>query len=340
MKRVLVAGAGGYIGTVLVKELLANSYQVTALDRFFFGEKLLDDVRNKSGLAIVKKDIRDITETDLVGIDAVCNLAGLSNDPSCEIDPKLTYDINCKGRLKVAQTAKRAGVSRYVLSSSCSVYGTGTSTKLTETSKTAPLSTYAKSSLQAEKETLALADNSFSVSVLRNATVFGLSRRVRFDLVVNLMTLHAVRKARIIVMGGGKQWRPLIHVCDVARAIRTVIESPVDKVSGEIFNIGLKNYQILTLAYLVRETLPFPLEIDVAPDDPDRRNYNVSFQKARGMLGFEAEISVADGIREIYDALKAGEIDAEANTSTVNWYRSILEAKSLIDSVMLDGRIL
>jgi nucleoside-diphosphate-sugar epimerase len=141
-------------------------------------------------------------------------------------------------------------------------------------------------------------------------------------------------------MGGGKQWRPLVHIRDVARAFRTVLEAPTPSVHGALFNIGKQNAQVLSIAYIIRETLPFPLQIEVAPDDPDRRDYNVSFAKAKQVLGFEAQHSIADGTREIYEALKMGVVENGPKTSTVRWYRNVIEAQKLVESVALNGRLL
>jgi nucleoside-diphosphate-sugar epimerase len=163
---------------------------------------------------------------------------------------------------------------------------------------------------------------------------------MRFDLVVNLMTLTAFQKNRIIVMGGGLQWRPLVHLSDVSKAFITVLGTNKDKTNKEVFNIGLDNFQIKNLAYLVREELPFPVEIDIAPDDADKRDYNVIFNKAESVLGFKAETNVIQGIKEIYFALKSGNVDIGPKTITVQWYRNILDAKALLDSVVLDGRII
>jgi nucleoside-diphosphate-sugar epimerase len=163
---------------------------------------------------------------------------------------------------------------------------------------------------------------------------------MRFDLVVNLMTLTAFQKRRIIVMGGGLQWRPLVHLSDVSRAFNAVISSNTDIVNKEVFNIGLDNFQIKNLAYLVREELPFPVEIEIAPDDADKRDYNVVFKKAREKLGLYAEVDVIQGVQEIYHALKTGTVDFGPKTVTVQWYRNILEAKALLDSVLLDGRVI
>jgi nucleoside-diphosphate-sugar epimerase len=320
--------------------LLAQEYKVVAVDRYFFGMDPIKDFIGNKNIEILKKDIRDLTGKDFVGVDVVCDLACLSNDPAGEIDPQLTYQINRDGRIHVAKTAKEAGVKQYILSSSCSVYGQGEEPKLTEKSPTNPISVYAKSTLQAESANLDIADNNFSVTALRNATVFGLSNRMRFDLVVNLMTLTAFQKGQIIVMGGGLQWRPLVHLSDVSRAFISVIKSPIEKINKEVFNIGLDNFQIRNLAYIVRDELPINIEIDLAPDDADKRDYNVVFDKAENTLGFRAETHVTDGVNEIYQALKSGKVDTGDKTVTVKWYRNILDAQKLVDSVTLDGRII
>jgi nucleoside-diphosphate-sugar epimerase len=340
MSKVLVTGAGGYIGTQLVRDLVKSGHEVTAVDRFFFGREPLAEFVNNKKVNIVQKDIRDLSEKDFSGHDAVCDLACLSNDPAGEIDPQLTFSINRDGRIHVAKTAKAAGVEKYVISSSCSVYGEGEDAQLAENSKTNPISVYAKSTLEAEQQNLSIADHNFSVTALRNATVFGLSTRMRFDLVVNLMTLSAFQKGRIIVMGGGQQWRPLVHVSDVSKAFLKVIKDRTSRVNREIFNIGSENIQMLSLAYLVRDSLPLHVEIDVAPDDADKRNYNVAFEKSKTFLGFDPEVTIPQGIKEIYFALKSGKVDVGVKTVTVNWYKHILEAKELISKIVLDGRVI
>jgi nucleoside-diphosphate-sugar epimerase len=340
MSKVMVTGAGGYIGTQLVRDLVKVGHEVTAVDRFFFGKEPLSEFVGNKQVTIKQKDIRDLDQNDLKGHDAVCDLACLSNDPAGEIDPLLTYQINRDGRIHVAKTAKQSGVEKYIISSSCSVYGKGEEPQLSETSNTNPISVYAKSTLEAEQQNLSIADNNFSVTALRNATVFGLSTRMRFDLVVNLMTLTAFQKGRIIVMGGGLQWRPLVHLSDVSKAFMAVISAEEKIVNKEVFNIGLDNFQIKNLAYLVRQELPIPVEIDVAPDDADKRDYNVIFKKAEQKLNFKANFSVVQGIKEIYLALNIGKVDVGVKTVTVEWYKNIIGAKSLIDSVMLNGRVI
>jgi nucleoside-diphosphate-sugar epimerase len=337
---VLITGVGGYIGSTLAEVLLAQGIRVTGVDRFFFGEDLVADLARNPSFTPVKKDIRDLAESDFAGVDAVCDLAALSNDPSGEIDPELTHAINHRGRLHVAATAKAAGVRRYILASSCSVYGAGKTADLDERSEPNPISTYAKANLAAERSVLPLAAPGFTVTVLRQATVFGLSRRMRFDLAINLMTLNAVEKARIFVLGGGRQWRPIVHVRDTSRAFLEVLRADPNLVTGEIFNVGLQNTQILSLAYIVRENIPFPIELQVVPDDPDKRDYNVSFAKIRERLGYSAEFTPDQGVHEIYEALKTGRISPVPTTYTVAWYKKIIEAQKLVESVTLNGRLL
>jgi len=340
MKTVLVTGAGGYIGSVLVEQLLDDDWSVIAVDRFFFGQERLQGLVPHPRLRLLVKDVRDVVPADMAGVDAVCDLAALSNDPSGDLDPELTMAVNFTGRANVARAAKAAGVRRYVLASSCSVYGKGETDFLDETCQAHPLTVYAKANLAAEQGILPLASPDFSVTVLRQATVFGLSRRMRFDLIVNIMTLNAVEKSKLYIMGGGKQWRPLVHVADTSAAFRCVLDAPLAKVNGEIFNVGATNMQVLNVAYTVREAIPFTIEIQVVPDDPDKRSYNVSFDKMARVLDFTPARRPEEGVSEIYEALKMGRISAEPWTYTVGWYRRILEAKQLVDRVMLNDRLI
>jgi nucleoside-diphosphate-sugar epimerase len=337
---VLITGAGGYIGSVLTGMLIEQGHCVTAVDRFFFGEDVLSPLRANERLSVVKEDIRDVTPKLFKGVDAVFDLAALSNDPAGDLDADLTEGINHKGRARVARCAKAAGVGRYVLSSSCSVYGHGDRKALDETSQVNPLTSYARANLRAEEETLQIADDQFSCTTIRNATVFGLSPRMRFDLVINLMTLNAVQKGKIIVLGGGRQWRPIVHVRDVARAFIAILKADRAKISGQVFNVGAGNHQVLSLAYMVREVLPFHIDIEVAPDDNDKRDYHVSFSKIEKMLGYKPLVTVSEGIREIYEALKSGDVFATPETITVGWYRTIIESEKLIKRIQLNDRLI
>jgi len=336
MARLFVTGAGGYIGSVLCPVLLEAGHEVVAYDRFYFGETLPVHPR----LERLQGDIRDVGPDRFEGVDAVFDLAALSNDPSGDLDPELTRAVNHAGRVRVARCAKEAGVGRYVLSSSCSIYGTGQRRELTEADPVHPLTVYAQSNLAAEEDTRALADDDFVVTALRNGTVFGVSPRMRFDLVINIMTLHAFERGRILVTGGGRQWRPLVHVRDVAQGFLALLGADPAAIQGEVFNIGCGNFRVRTVASIVREVLPIPVTVEVAPDDADKRDYSVSFDKLEQRVGFRAETSVEDGIREVYDALKFGDVEPGPRTSTVGWYRRLIEAKALVDALVIDGRLL
>jgi nucleoside-diphosphate-sugar epimerase len=325
--KVLVTGAGGYIGTALVDMLLGNGFQVTGYDRCFFGEEVFGGTLKNPLFSLKKKDIRDIGEDDLRGVDAVFDLAALSNDQTGELDKELTYSINYSGRLNVAEAARRAGVKRYLLASSCNVYGAGEGASLTEASGTCPVSTYAKVNLETEDAVLPLAEDGFSVTVLRLPTIYGLSKRMRFDLVLNQMTLDAVRNGSIHV-NGGKQWRPLLHVRDAARAFELAVASEGNKINGEVFNLGdsVQNFRILDLAHLVRRELPFPVDLEVLSGNGETIDYNVSFDKIRNVLGFKAGLTPSAGVREVYDAIINHRTETGIRSVTFKWYESLMRS--------------
>lgn len=338
--KVLVTGGGGYIGSVLVPMLLERGYKVKCLDRFFFGEGTLADVAGDPNLEIIKDDIRWFDPKILQDVDAVMDLAALSNDPSGELDPSKTMEINYKGRARVANLAKKYGVSKYILASSCSVYGFQDEI-VNERSQTNPLTTYAKANLSAEKEILPLADDNFCVTVLRQATVYGLSPRMRFDLAINGMVLGFYKNKKIPIMRDGTQWRPFVHVKDTSRAFITVLESDPSTVNKEIFNVGSneQNIQILPLAKLIAEAIDLPFEFEWY-GSPDKRSYRVDFTKIEKVLGFKPKYTPRDGAREVYDALVEGRITDSIKTRTVEWYKYLLEAHRIIKEVEMRGVIL
>jgi len=342
MAKVMVAGAGGYIGVPLCHKLLDKGHSVVALDRFFFGKSRIGDLNKNSRAAIMTEDIRNVTPDMLAGIDAVIDLAGLSNDAAAEIDPELTRSINCEGGMHLARSAKEAGVRRYVYSSSASVYGRGVHERLTETDECQPQTLYAESKLQVEDLLGKLAAPGFEIVIFRNATVFGLAPRMRFDLAINIMTLRAWKERVIYIMGGGEQWRPFVHVGDVVRALVQGVEEDASVVAGEIFNVGGDdmNYQIQHLAQFVLDVIP-NVAVHRIPDDPDKRTYNLSFAKIKQHLGFEPAIRAHEGIVEIKQALDRGAISADDPTFyTLQWYRSLLDWDRRIKELVLHDRIL
>lgn len=338
--KIMVTGGAGYIGSELCSQLLAAGHSVVVYDRFFFKQDIFKNLLHSIYFSVVKNDIRLIKDSDFSGIDVVIDLAALSNDPSGDLNPAWTKEINHLGRVNVATRAKKAGVSRYILASSCSVYGDPVQREVDENSLCNPLTAYAKANLDAEAGVLALSDSKFTVTVLRQATVFGKSERMRFDLVVNLMTLHAFTKKQIYIMGGGNQWRPLVHVADTSRAFTLVMSAAKEKIQGEIFNIGLSNFTVAEIAYIVRSSLPFEVSIELLPEDADKRSYSVSFSKAKSVIGFEAKNQVSYGVNEIYNGLKCGELTDELRTKTVAWYKYLLESRKLLTSIQIDGKIL
>jgi len=342
MKTVLVVGGAGYIGSVVTEMLLDQGHQVRVLDRMFFGRELMSPLEKRAGLSIVKDDTRYACASAFDGVDIVMDLAGISNDPASDLPPRITEEINLSGAVHMAQLAKEAGAQRYLYSSSCSIYGhsNGNGERLTECSPKAPVSLYARTKIAAEEELRKLNDDDFAVVFLRNATVYGLSYRMRFDLVINLMTLYAYKKRRLYVLGGGEQWRPLVHVRDVARAFLLMMEAPADKIAGQAFNVGSndQNYQIYRIAQMVRDVVPHT-DLEVVPDDPDKRSYNVSFDKIENVLGFRVEKTPYEGIVEVKQALEQGRVDDSIRTKTVHYYRYLLDAEKLLQEVSYNGRV-
>lgn len=343
MKNILVTGAGGYIGTVLVKQLLDAGHSVVGVDRYFFGQELLGaDVLANRRFKLYRQDLRQLSERDFKDVDVVMDLAGLSNDPTCDLDPEITRKINYLGSLNAAKAAKAARVPRYIYSSSCSVYGEGEEQRLTETSPMRPVSAYAQAKVDSEKSLSEMAGKDFSVSILRNATVYGYSNRMRFDLVINMMTLYAWRNKKIFIVGGGKQWRPVVHVADVARAFVATMNAPVEAVNHQVFNVGSneQNFQVLQIANAVRNVLT-DTEVVMVPSDDDKRTYNVAFDKIAECLNFKVSKTPLDGIREVKEALDSGAVNPDdPRTTTLKYYQYLLNAEKVIREVSLDGQIL
>lgn len=322
--KILVTGAGGYIGSVLVPMLLEVGHEVVAVDRFLFGREVLPD--QADGLTVVQDDVRRIPTAILEGVDAVVDLAALSNDPAGELDPEKTWEINHRARVRLAHLAKEQGGRRYLLPSSCSVYGFQDGL-LDESSPPNPLTTYAKANLQAERDILPLADPEFCVVVIRQATVYGYSPRMRFDLAINGMVRGFFRNGRIPILRDGTQWRPFIHVRDTCRAILLMLEAPADRVNGEVFNVGSddQNVQIMPLARRVAEAMGVPFEYEWY-GLPDHRSYRVSFRKIADRLGYRTAYTIEDGAREVYRALCEGRMDPDdPRTITVAWYKHLIE---------------
>jgi nucleoside-diphosphate-sugar epimerase len=343
---IFVAGGSGYIGSVLVPRLLDQGHRVTVLDRLYFGDTLAEPrARFGERLRVVRDDVRTFDTALLDSVDAVVDLAGISNDPSCELEPDVTQSVNVGGTKRLARAAEKRGVGRYVFSSSCSVYGHGDGLGLVETSPRQPVSLYARTKAEIEEFLFDLArkpGGSMDVTCLRLATVFGLSPRMRFDLAVNVMTKNAYVQRRITVDGGGRQWRPFVHVQDAARAFEMALTGDRAKLAGEVFNVGAdpSNIQVLNLAFRVRDAIP-GTEVVHAPTDPDLRDYNVSFEKVRRVLDFRTEHTIDEGIREVLAALREGVVDPdERRWYTLKQYVFLRDAERAHRDLAVDGRLL
>jgi len=340
-KKILVTGAGGYIGTTLVPMLLSEEAKVIAVDRFFFGKDLLLEHKN---LTLVKQDSRNIEEELFKDVYAVIDLVAISNDPSGEVFQNATYEINYKSRANTAQIAKRNGVEFYILPSSCSIYGyQEKDIKVTEDAKTNPLTNYAVANEKAEIDVKKLASRDFCVVILRQATVYGLSPRIRFDLAINGMTYGAYNNKKLPLMRDGSQWRPMVHVTDTCKAQIFMLKTDKEKINGEIFNVGSdeNNYQLKNLGETVASCVSEIINENVPIEwygDPDHRSYRVSFEKIE-KLGFKAIKKAEDGVTEICKALKEGKLKKNEKSITLNWYQELVKWHRIIKDVELNGKI-
>ncbi len=313
--KILLAGSEGYIGTVLRDELLRRGHEVIGLDTGFYAEGWFADDGPRP--EFVRKDTRNIAPDDLRGFDAVVHLADLSNDPLGQNDPELTRDINYRGTVALAKAAKAAGVPRFIYGSSCSVYGVATTDVVDETSPVNPQTVYAECKVRSEQDILQLADDSFSPVILRNATAYGVSPRMRFDLAVNNLAGWAETKREVRLISDGTPWRPFVHIRDIAQAVAEVITAPRGSVHGEILNVGddRGNYQIRDIAQVVAGVFP-GCSLSIGSSDGDTRSYRVSFKKVKEKLpNFKPAWDVKRGAEELRDSFARIHMADETFTS-------------------------
>lgn len=279
MKKVLVTGDRGYIGSTLVPMLIDSGYDVRGIDTEFF-KQTIGKTRNKK-YEKISKDIRHVTSEDLKGINAIIHLSALSNDPMGSIAPKLTEEINYKASVRLAKLAKKLGVKRFLFSSSCSIYGIGKEDTVTENSKVNPLTEYAKSKIKTERALKKLADKNFTVGLLRNSTVYGFSLRFRNDLVVNNFVTYALATKKIEVTSDGTPWRPLIDVRDLCRIFIEFLQVEPDKINGQVINIGFNenNFQVKDVLSIVKKSIPKCSVVFIGAHAKDSRSYKVNFNK-------------------------------------------------------------
>lgn len=315
--RVLVTGTEGYIGCRLAPFLVARGHEVVGLDTGFYRDGwLYTDVGLRSGAARqVAKDLRSVVEADFEGFDAVLHLAELSNDPLGENNPDVTYEINHRGSVRLAELAREAGVRRFVYASSCSVYGVGSGEFLDETSPVNPQTAYARCKVLVEQDVGKLSSDDFCAVFLRNATAYGPSARMRFDVVLNDLCARAWTTRHIAMTSDGTPWRPVVHVEDICRAFACALEAPAAAVNGEVFNVGAtaENYQVRELADIVASEFP-DCRVTVGPGGGDNRSYRVTFDKIASRLpGFVCRWTARAGAAELRRLFERIEFDQSAH---------------------------
>lgn len=335
--RILVTGTEGYLGSLLAPTLLGRGDEVTGLDTGYYKNGWLYNGVHETPHTLVK-DIRHVTPDDLVGFDAVVHMAELSNDPIGDRIGEVTYDINHHGSVALASAAKRAGVSRFVYMSSCSVYGVADGT-VDETSPTDPQTAYARCKALVERDVTALADDDFSPTFLRNATAFGASPRQRFDIVLNNLAGLAWTTHRIAMTSDGTPWRPLVHGLDIAKAIRAVLDAPREDVHAQVLNVGAdsNNYTVREIAETVGAEFP-GCEVSFGEPSADNRSYRVSFAKIREVLpGFETDWDAAAGAAQLHRVFEQIQLDAE--TFTGRGHTRLAQIEHLLKTGQVDPQL-
>ncbi|MHB8396209.1 MAG: NAD-dependent epimerase/dehydratase family protein [Thermoplasmataceae archaeon] len=334
----MVTGNHGYIGHILADELVKSGYTVGGYDLDYFPKDVFgreDTLLSSPKILQVTKDIRDVTIADLKGYDAIFHLAGLPNDPAGDLNPSVTEDINYLATVQLATTAKRAGVKRFIFASSCSVYGVNGDSMINENSDTYPITPYAVSKLKSEKALLSMSSSEFAVTCMRNATCYGVSPRMRFDMVLNNFIGYAVTEGKIKILSDGSSWRPLVHVEDISRAYLTVLESDVNSVGSEVFSIGSENFKISDLATVVSKSIP-SAEVEYAKGGTkDMRSYRVNFSKFHKMTGFLPLWDAKRGARELFDAYLHYGLNSNNFMSKSFWAGNYF--KFLLDSGVIDN---
>ena len=319
VKRFLIAGGAGYLGSILARKLLERNYKVRVLDTLIFGDEPIRELLDHENFELIKGDIRNIEVIykALKDIDSVVHLAAIVGDPACKQEPEHTIEINYLATKVFADACKYNQINRFIFASTASVYGVQEGV-VNEMVTPNPVSLYARSKLKSEEGILSLADENFSPTVFRMGTLYGLSPRMRFDLVVNVLTMKAVTEKKIKIFGG-KQWRPLVHVADAADAYIKCLEAPIDKVKGQIFNIGSneQNYQIYQLGEMIKKEMP-ETTIETIPESSDLRDYHQDNSKFSNLLGFSVKYNVEDAIREIKRALESGQINNPLDSKHYN----------------------
>lgn len=335
--KILVTGTEGYLGCLLAPLLVEDGHDVTGLDTGYYKHGWLYNGVT-STVHTMAKDVRTVEVEDLRGFDAVVHMAELSNDPLGDLLGEVTYEVNHKGSVRLAQVAKEAGVSRFVYMSSCSVYGVADGT-VDETSPVNPQTAYAICKARVERDVAPLADETFAPTFLRNATAFGASPRMRFDIVLNNLSGLAWTTGKIAMNSDGTPWRPLVHGLDIAQAIRLVLSAPVEAVRGEVLNVGSEeqNYQVRDIAEKVAAAFP-GCELSFGPASADNRSYKVSFDKIKRVLpAFECQWDAARGAQQLHDVFAAIQLD-EA-TFTGRGHTRLKQLEHLLSTGQIDAEL-